>query len=223
MRRLAFSLIASCGLAALVACSGGGYGLNLGTGANSKVPDQILFSDGAATVQDFFLDPTGNSPILINATGIKGTGNSTAVIPDMVFAWAAVYAPSGTTYLKTASPNGVGTCGTTPTPAFPINSLLQQGPGGAPYPLYGGFYSQLAAQAPPSSGPVNTYPTYTQLAATIYVGVPLVPGAASPFNPTPAVQSPTPAVSGNYCIRLVATDPNSGRIGSTLIVVSQSP
>jgi hypothetical protein len=224
MRRIAFSLIASCGLAALVACSGGGFGLNLGTGSNSKVPDQIIFSDGNASVQDFFLDPTGNSPILVNAEGIKGTGAGTAVIPDMVFTWAAVYVPASpaTLYIKAASPNGFGTCGTPPSVQYPINSLLQQGPGGMPYPGYSGFYSQLTAQPPPASGPVGAYPTYTGLAATIYVGVPLVPGAASPYNPTTTAQLPS-AATANYCIRVLATDPNSGKQGSVIIVVSQSP
>jgi hypothetical protein len=226
MRRIAFSLIASCGLAALVACSGGGFGTNLATGTQAKVPDQIIFSDGNASVQDFFLDPTGNDPILVNAQGIKGTGAGTSVIPDMVFTWAAVYAASGTTYIKAASPTGTGTCGTPPSVQYPINSLLQQGTysstGTAPYPLYGGFYSQLLAQPPPASGPVGAYPTYTGLAATIFVGVPLVPGAASPYNPTTTAQLPTSATA-NYCIRVLATDPNSGKQGSVIIVISQSP
>lgn len=319
MRRLAFSLIASCGLAALAACSGGGFGTNLATGAQSKVPDQILFGNGSGSVQDFFVDPTGNSPILVNATGIKGTGASTVVIPDMTFQWSAVYAPAGTTYLKTASPNATGTCiappagatgtitvGGTPSAgntifvtingiplsiaeangattattaaaittaingnatltaenvsastsgsvvtvtasppgggangyalvattngagatvatsgptltggAAPVDSLLQQGPGGNAYPNpnYGnGNYSQLNATP---QAPFTFAPNYTGLAATIFVGPPVFANGT--------IQQPTTATTGNYCLRLIATDPNSGRQGSTVIVISQSP
>lgn len=221
MRRLASSLIAASGLALLAACSGGGYGLSANVG-NNQVPSFISFQNGAAGVDDFFLNPTGNAPILVSATAEKGTGAGAVIIPDQVFTWSAAYAPSGTSYLKGASPNGSGTCGSPPSPAFPINSLLQQGPGtGAGFPMYGGFYTQLAAQPAPGSGPVGSYPTYTQTASQIFVGVPNSPGAASPFAPSGAIQ-PSPAVSGNYCIRIQATH-SSGVIGTTLVVVSQSP
>jgi len=224
MRRLAFSLIASCGLAMLVACSGGGFGLNFSTGTTSRVPDSITFQNGSASVNDFFLSPTGNSPILVNATGIKGTGSGSVVIPDLVFTWAAVYAPSGTPYLKGGSPNAQGSCGAPPS-NFPINSLLLQGPaqsGFSGYPLYNGFYNQLLAQNPPAAGPIGSFPTYTQTAATIFVGVPLVPGPGpgNAFSPT---GTPVAAASASYCITLLATEPLSGRQGSTTVVVSQSP
>jgi len=225
MRRLASSLIVACGIALLTACSGGGYGLNSNTGNSTKVPDEIIFENGSASVDDFFLSPTGNAPILVSAVAIKGLGSGSSVIPDATFSWAAVYAPAGTTYLKGASPNGQGTCGAPPAPPFPINSLLQQGPvvGGAPYPLYGGAFTQLLAQPPPAGNVIGTYPNYTGIAQTIFVGPPLVPAATSPFAATTTVQQPTPATTGNYCIRLQATHTSSGVIGTTLVVVSQAP
>jgi hypothetical protein len=222
MRRLASSLIAASGLALLAACSGGGYGLSGNIGNTPQTPTFISFQNGAAGVDDFFLDPTGNSPILVSATAIKGTGSGAVIIPDQVFTWAATYAAAGTSYLKGASPNGSGTCGTPPSPAFPINSLLQQGPGtGAGFPMYNGVYSQLTAQPAPASGPVGSYPTYTQTAAQIFIGVPNTPGAAPPYAPSGAIQ-PSPAVTGNYCIRVQATH-SSGVLGTTIVVVSQSP
>jgi len=134
MRRLASSLIAASGLALLAACSGGGYGFTSNLGTNPQTPSFIMFQNGSASVNDFFVNPTGNAPLLVSATAEKGTGAGATIIPDQVFTWSAAYAPAGTTYLKGASPNGSGTCGTPPSPAFPINSLLQQGPGGAAYP-----------------------------------------------------------------------------------------
>jgi len=220
MRRLAPSLIAAFGIALLAACSGGGYGFNSGGTSNPQTPTSILFENGSASVNDFFLDPTGNAPVLVSAVAIKGSGSGSVVVPDATFTWAAVYAPAGTAYLKGASPNGSGTCGAPPSPAFPINSLLQQGPGGAGYPLYSGVFTQLLAQPPPGSGPVGTYPTYTGQAQAIFVGVPMTPAAATPFAPTAII---APAVGANYCIRVVATHTVSGVIGSTVVVVSQAP
>jgi hypothetical protein len=220
MRRLAPSLIAAFGIALLAACSGGGYGFNSGGTNNPQTPTSIVFENGAAGVNDFFVDPTGTAPLEVSAIAIKGSGSGSVVVPDATFTWAAVYAPAGTAYLKGASPNGSGTCGAPPSPAFPINSLLQQGPGGAGFPLYSGAYSQLLAQPPPGSGPVGSYPTYTGQAATIFVGVPMTPGAATPFAPTTII---APAVAANYCIRLVATHTVSGVIGSVVVVVSQAP
>jgi hypothetical protein len=221
MRRLASSLIAASGLALLAACSGGGYGFSSNLGTSSQTPSFIMFQNGSASVNDFFVNPTGNAPLLVSATAEKGTGAGATIIPDQVFTWSAAYAPAGTAYLKGASPNGSGTCGTPPSPPFPINSLLQQGPGGAAYPLYNGAYTQLQAQPPPSSGPVGSYPNYTALAAQIFVGPPMTPAAASPFAPTTPIL-PSPATTGNYCIRLVATH-SSGVIGTVVVVVGEAP
>jgi len=222
MRRLASSLIAASGLALLAACSGGGYGFSTNVGTTAQTPSFIAFQNGAAAVDDFFLSPTGDAPILVSAIAEKGTGSGAVIIPDQIFTWAAVYAPAGTTYLKGASPNGFGTCGTPPAVAFPINSLLVQGPGGgAGFPLYNGAYTQLLAQPPPASGPVGSYPTYTQTAAQIFVGVPMTPGGTPPYAPTAAIQ-PAPATTGNYCIRIQAMH-SSGVLGTTIVVVSQAP
>ena len=78
------------------------------------------------------------------------------------------------------------------------------------------------AQNPPAAGPIGSFPTYTQTAATIFVGVPLVPGPGpgNAFSPT---GTPVAAASASYCITLLATEPLSGRQGSTIVVVSQSP
>lgn len=223
MRRLAPSLIAAFGIALLAACSGGGYGFNSGGTNNPQTPTSILFENGAAGVNDFFVDPTGNAPLQVSAIAIKGSGSGSVVVPDATFTWAAVYAPAGTAYLKGASPNGSGTCGAPPSPAFPINSLLEQGP--APtafstYPLYSGAYNQLLAQPPPGSGPVGTFPTYTGQAQQIFIGPPMTPAAATPFAQTTII---APAVGANYCIRVVATHTVSGVIGSVVVVVSQAP
>jgi hypothetical protein len=147
------------------------------------------------------------------------------LIPDLVFTWSATFAAAGTTYLKTASPNAFGTCGAAPSTP-PINSLLVQGPaqsGYSTYPLYGGLFSQLLAQPPPASAPIAGFPIYTQTAASIFVGVPLVPGPGpgNAFGPTGTIIAA--AATANYCIRLTATEPNSGRSGFTIIVVGQSP
>jgi hypothetical protein len=222
MRRLAPSLIAAFGIALLAACSGGGYGFNSGGTTTPQTPTSILFENGAAGVNDFFLVPNGNAPLQVSAVAIKGTGSGSVVVPDTTFTWAAVYAPAGTTYLKGASPNGFGTCGAPPSPAFPINSLLVQAPPAAAYsryPLYLG-YSQLLAQPPPASGPVGSFPTYTGQASTIFVGPPMTPAAASPYAPTTII---APAVGSNYCINVVARETISGLIGSLVVVVSQAP
>ena len=114
MRRLVSSLIATCAIALLAACSGGGYGLNTNFGTGSKSPDSLAFMNGSGSVNDFFVSPTANDPVSISAVGIKGSGTGAVVVPDLVFFWSVSYAPLGTIYSKGASPNGSGTCGSPP-------------------------------------------------------------------------------------------------------------
>jgi len=210
MRRLALSVIASCGLAILAACAAG-TGFSGTVGSNSTTPDAIVFQNGSAQVDNFFLAPNGGAPLLISALGVKGAGIGSTIIPDLSFQWSAVYAAAGTTYSRGVSPNGNGVCGTPPVAAtFPINSLLQQGPGGDAYPFYLGQYTQLSSQ--PGSNP----PAYTQQTSQIYI--------APPFNPATNQQVlPTPAATGSYCITVTALHGPSGRVGSVLVVVSNSP
>ncbi|HXM30600.1 MAG TPA: hypothetical protein VN919_00360, partial [Xanthobacteraceae bacterium] len=75
MRRLAPSLIAAFGIALLAACSGGGYGFNSGATTNPQTPTSIIFENGSASVNDFFLIPNGNAPLQVSAVAIKGTGS----------------------------------------------------------------------------------------------------------------------------------------------------
>jgi hypothetical protein len=218
MRRLALSLVAIGGFAALTACSGG-YGLN--TGGN-QTPTSIVFTNGSGQVNDFFVSYQGSAPILVAATAVNGTGATSTVIPDVVFTWAASFAPAGTLYRTGASPNGQAECGT-PSQTPTINSLLQQGGKGNPFPFYTGanVYTQLQAQQVLAPNP-NPGPTYTQQAAQIFVGPPTVP------VPDPVIvgqydASTTPILpaspSTNYCLNLVATAVPSGVKGGILVVV----
>jgi hypothetical protein len=132
MRRLVSSLIATCGIALLAACTGGGYGLTSNLGGNSKSPDSLAFMNGSGSVNDFFVSPTASAPVQVSAVGYKGLGLSAVIIPDLVFTWNASYSPAGTTYFKGASPNGFGTCGTPPGAAgspAPGAILVQVPPG----------------------------------------------------------------------------------------------
>ena len=201
MRRLALSVIASCGLAILSACAAGS-GFSGTVGSNATVPDSIVFQNGSAQVDNYLVAPNGNAPILVSAVGVKGAGIGSTYIPDLAFQWSAVYAPAGTTYTTGVSPNGNNVCGAPPAGSPPINSLLQFGPGGAAYPGYTGLYTQLSAQ--PGSNP----PNYTQQTAQVFVAPPTVGG----------VQVVPPA-GGSYCMLLTALHGPSGRSGFVIIVV----
>jgi hypothetical protein len=80
MRRLSLTLIASCGIALLSACNGGGYAFT-GTNSNNTVTS-VAFYNGSGQVNDFFVSPNGSSPIEINAVAQKGTGSQTQVVPQ---------------------------------------------------------------------------------------------------------------------------------------------
>lgn len=134
MRRLALSVLAACGLAIVSACSGG-TGLTLGSGNDSTVPTSVSFLNGSNQVNDFFLAPSGTSPLSVTAVAAKGSGPTAIIVPGAQFTWAARFAtaadPSSVnTYLFGPTPSGYKTCGFLPasvgTPAIPI---LYQAPG----------------------------------------------------------------------------------------------
>ena len=217
MRRLPLSLLASCGLLLLAACSGGsGFGTN-----SSNSPDALVFAGSSGQVNDFFVSPSGNQPVQINVTAVKGSGPAAVILPGHSFTWAAAFAAPGTTYTKGASPVGTGTCGTpavTPT----VDSLLQQGAGGNAYPLFGGAYTQLSGTLV-STTTQGMQINYTQQASNIFVGPPTTTIDAT-GNATGTVVTPSAtSLTASYCLRLVATDVPSGRQGSIVVVVSNSP
>jgi hypothetical protein len=213
MRRLALSLVATCGLAALTACGSGGYGLNAG---GNQTPTSIQFTNGSGQVDDFFVALNGSAPVLVTGTAVHGSGTLATVIPDVQFTWSATYAPKGTTYLIGSSPNGQGTCGAAASPT-PINSLLQQGGSGNPS-IYPG-YTQLSPENTLSGSPYGT-PAYGQQAAEIFVGPPLVPSGADPSADVTLVPVQPATAGGNYCLTLTATAVPSGVTGHVTVVVT---
>jgi hypothetical protein len=217
MRRLALSLVTSCAIATLTACSGG-YGFN--TGGN-QTPTSIQFTNGSSQANDFFVSYQGSSPVLVVAQAVKGTGATATVIPDVQFTWSAAFAPAGTIYHTGSSPNGQAECGT-PSQTPLVNSLLQQGKSGGAFPFYNGFYTQLNAQQILSPPAINGGPNYTQQAPEIYVGPPTVPVAdpkvIGQFDASSTAILPATG-STNYCLNLIATAQPSGVQGGIIVVV----
>jgi hypothetical protein len=218
MRRLSLTLIASCGIALLSACNGGGYAF---TGTNSaNTVDSVAWYNGSGQVNDFFVSPNGSSPIEINAVAQKGTGSQTQVVPDVKFTWEVGFAPVGTTYLKSASPSGVGTCGTPANPnvAFYYSLLYQDAATTGPVPS-----PSADMGVPPVPGQASPqYPGYgilatQQAASTIFVGPPLDP------TKLPAVSVIGDASgSTNYCLQVDAIY-KGATVGAVIVVVSNSP
>jgi hypothetical protein len=213
MRRLALSLVALCGLAAMAACSGG---TGLSNNATNVTPTTIFFVGSSGQVNDFFLSPTGAAPVSVTAYAANGSGAGSTILPNATFNWAVTYAPAGTTYVKGGSPNGNGTCGS-PAQKPGINSLLQQLGNGNPFPLYPG-YSQLSEKA--NSNP----PQYTQSAQQIFVGPPTIP-PPPPADPDTATLSVVPYATGstNYCLVVYATYVPNNLTRGVIVVVSDSP
>jgi hypothetical protein len=219
MRRLTLSLIATCSIAVLSACGSGGYAFS---GSGGKITS-IQFFSSSGQVNDYFLSPSGTSPLTISAQGYNGTGTFTNVVPDTTFTWAVSYAPEGTTYSKGASPNGSGTCGTPGNLAPLYYALLEPvttSGGGVPVPTP----DPVLGPIPPSGGDAS--PQFagfdilspTQAATSVYL--------APPIDPTkiPAIVPITPAGTGtNYCLFVVATHVGDGVKGSVTVVVSNSP
>jgi hypothetical protein len=211
MRRIALSLAALCGLAAMSACSAGS---GLSSGGNGT-PTTIFFQGSSGQVNDFFVAPDGGAPVSVTAVAAKGSGIGSTIIPNVQFNWSATYAPPGTTYSKGGSPNGHGTCGT-PATTPGVNSLLQQLGGGGAFPIYGGAYTQLSIQ--PNSKP----PIYTQQASSIFVGPPTIPPPGEPDTATSTVV-PYAAESTNYCLVVYATYAPTNLTRGVIVVVSDSP
>ena len=94
-----------------------------------------------------------------------------------------------------------------------INSLLQQGTGGNPYPFFGG-YTQLGQEVT-----INGNPTYGQQTSQIFVGPPLIPNGPDPsMDITPVPVAPATA-DGTYCLQVIATAVPSGVKGGVTVVV----
>jgi hypothetical protein len=220
MRRLSLTLIASCGIALLSACNGGGYAFT-GTNSNNTVTS-VAFYNGSGQVNDFFVTPIGSAPIEINAVAQKGTGSQTQVVPDVKFTWNIGFAPAGTTYLKSGSPSGSGTCGTPANPNVPFfySLLFQTATIGPAVPSPTG---EPPVGVPPVPGDGSPqYPGYSilspeQKAATIFVGAPLDP------TKLPAVVPIGDATgSTNYCLAVNAIY-QGATVGAAIVVVSNSP
>jgi hypothetical protein len=220
MRRLSLTLIASCGIALLSACNGGGYAF---TGTNSgNIVQSVAWYNGSGQVNDFFLAPTGSSPIEINAVAQKGTGSQTQVVPDVKFTWEVGFAPEGTTYLKGASPSGSGTCGTPANATVPFfYSLLYQTPTiGPAVPSPSG--SPLMGVPPVQGDASPQYPGYSilgpqQKTATIFVAPPL-----DPTKLPAVVPIGFEGTSTNYCLQVDAIY-QGATVGAVIVVVSNAP
>jgi hypothetical protein len=171
MRRLVSSLIATCGIALLAACSGGGYGLTANLGTGSKAPDSLAFFNGSGSVNDFKVAPNASAPLMVSAIGYKGSGNGASIIPDLVFTWVATYAPAGTLVVQGASPNGNTTCGNPPGTAGTIapGALLLQNLNGG-YSAYSGVASQMVFVVPsgsPSPATTGNYCMFVTATETV--------------------------------------------------------
>ena len=219
MRRLSLTLIASCGIALLSACNGGGYAF---TGTNSSnIVTSVAWYNGSGQVNDFFVSPNGSSPIEINAVAQKGTGSQTQAVPDVKFTWEVGYAPAGTTYLKSASPSGSGTCGTPANPNVSFYySLLYQGATSGPVPSPSGSPLEGVAPVPGEASP--QYPGYAilapeQQASTIFVAAPL-----DPTKLPAVVPIGYEGTSTNYCLQVDAIY-KGATVGAVIVVVSNSP
>jgi hypothetical protein len=222
MRRLALSLMASCGLAMLAACSGGTGFSGSGNSTNPSI-DGIYFTNGSGQVNDFFLAAAPNAPLAIYAVAYKGSGATNNVVPGVTYTWNANYAPTTQQYYKGTSPNGATNCAAAPSGAAPVASILQQGPGGQPYgpvlsPVYGSTYTQLQDQSNPLGAAPNyktNAPNYVTQTDHVFFAPPLVLAADGTQTATPQ--------AAPYCINLFATAVGSGVQGKVTIVVSNSP
>jgi hypothetical protein len=220
MRRLSLTLIASCGIALLSACNGGGYAFT-GTNGNNSI-SAVAFQNGSGQANDFFVAPLGSTPLQINAVAYKGTGQLSLVVPDIKFKWEVGFAPPGSTYPK--GQNGVQTaCGEPASGTVPLYySLLFQNNGTGPVP------TPIASPLPvtpvaPASGETSPQfigyalaaPGYA--ASTIYVAPALDPTKIPAVVPIGFAEGST-----NYCLQVDAIY-NGSTAGSVIVVVSNSP
>ncbi|GAC1620653.1 MAG: hypothetical protein NVS4B5_12520 [Vulcanimicrobiaceae bacterium] len=197
MRRLALTVVAACGLASLAACgSSGGYGFSSGTGVAPI--DTIVFSNGSAQANNFFvtgLGPggVGTAPLQLSALGQRGTGPAAVVVPDQVFTWAGRFVAASDT--PTTASYQVGATGVRkPCPPLPASGTPV---GGTPtVPIY---QQDTTSRVPPylSYAPLPA----TQAAATVFVGA-------------------VPLVTPPYCLVIVATHPGDNVAGTQTVLVT---
>jgi hypothetical protein len=161
MRRLALSVFTACGLALLSACSGG---TGFGSGSSTQI-SAIVFTNGSAAVNAFFVAPGGIAPVAVDAVGTVSGGT---LVYGQTFTWTARFVnpktdpPSIATYTTGVAPATFKTCAAPPAvqPAVP---LLEPG---ATTGSAGGYvgYKLLTAGFPVSG---------------VYVGA--VPGVTAPY------------------------------------------
>ena len=191
MRRLALSVITACGFALLTACgSTGGYGFSTSNGNGSI--DSIVFTNGSAQSNDFFVTPNGTAPLQINAVGQKGSGSFAIIVADTAFTWAGRFVNANDTFATASYLTGPAPGAAKPCPN-PKNVLG----GTPPVPI-------LQATIDPNN--TTGLPGYSLLPAgqparTVYIGA--VPGATPP-----------------YCLVIVATHPSDGVLGSKTVLVT---
>lgn len=193
MRRLALSVLTACGLAILSACSGG---TGLTTGSGSTTPTQLVFSNGQAQVNDFFVAPSSGSAVSVTAIAEVGSGPTTAVLPNTTFTWAARFVNPATD----------------PPAVYMYNTGYN--PNGNPAGDNGG--GQTKSCAAPASTP----------AVPILYAAPgsVLPSVLPSGQSTQQVfVAPVAGVAAPYCLVLQATASPGNVIGSVTVVVSNSP
>ena len=200
MRRLALSVFTACGLALLTACgSSGGYGFGT-TSGNSSI-DNVVFTNGSAQTNDFFVTFGGQAPLEINAIGQKGSGPFATIVPDSSFTWSGRFVDPATDPASVASytigsvPNASKPCPKVPA-TTPAVTIFQQNPANLSVPPYAG-YSPLPSGQPASTVFVGTVGTFTATTPPVFVPVP-----------------------PPYCLVIVAKHVGDGVIGSKTVLVT---
>ncbi len=205
MRRLALSVFTACGLALLTACgSSGGYGFAT-TSGNSSI-DNVVFTNGSAQSNNFFVTLGGEAPLQISALGQKGSGPFATVVPDATFTWSgrfvdpSIDSASVASYTTGAVPNASKPCPKVPA-TTPAVTIFQQDPTNLSKPPYAG-YSPLPAGQPASTVFVGTVGTFTTSLPPVFVPVLPATGATG------------------YCVVIVAKHVGDGVIGTKTVLVT---
>ncbi len=196
MRRLVLWILTATGLALPTACGGSAFS----SGTSPGTITSVAFTNGSGQADNFFVSPTGTTPLQVNAIGVNGSGVAPQYSPNATFTWGARYVnpnldpPSVADYLVGSSsgsqPSSYKVCPAEPSIQPPIPILIYGG-SGTPSTLYPGY-----TLLPP-----------TQAAKTVYIGS--VPGLLPFVKP--------------YCLRLEATPVGGGSNGGVTVVVSNNP